>query len=318
MHQIVATDGSQLLVWSGFGLPWDGDLLIRGSTIFACKALARDQAIQISKTDTHVVLRIGPWTTYDEIQTGGRFPRVEDAIPDIQAETTRIRLDPDDARFLETALARLPGCEELNSPATIDLNGKVAIRARGDGQPQVTELVLDRSSYSGPPIRMSSNREFLNRAIQLGFSEIGISGLETPVVCRKDHQIYAWQPLSSDAAIELTDNVIRIAASAATCTASQDLTRPETPRSTMSDQARINAQQPVTQASDNGHAASDGNGSSLATLIQDAEALHTTLAEAKTTLSHLITGLRRHRKQSRLLHETLRSIRQLRLTETAE
>ena len=318
IHKIIATDGSQLLVRSGFGLPWDGDLLIRGSPIFACKAFARDQPIRIGKTDTHIVLRIGPWTTYHEIQKSGRFPRVEDAIPETLAMTTRIQLDPDDARFLETALDRLPGREVLNSPATIDLNGKVAIRARNDGQTQVTVLLLDRSSYTGLPIRINSNREFLSRAIRLGFKEIGISGVEVPVVCRKEYQVYAWQPLCSDSAIEPTDNVIRIESSAAASVASQELTQQETPRTIMSDRVRSNVQEPGIQASDNGHAASDSPGSSLASLIQDAEALHTTLTEARANLARLITGLRRHRKQSRLLHETLRSIKQLRLTETTE
>ena len=318
IHKIIATDGSQLLVRSGLGLPWDGDLLIRGSPIFASKAFARDQSIRIGKTDTHVVLRIGPWTTYHEIRKDGRFPRVEDAIPETQTMTSRIQLDPDDARFLETALDRLPGSEVLNSPATIDLNGKVAIRARGDGQSQVTELVLDRSSYTGPPIRINSNRDFLSRAIRLGFSEIGISGVEMPVVCRNEHQVYAWQPLSSDAAIEPSDSVTRIRSSSVASVARQELTRPESPRSTMSDRLRSNGEESAIQPSDNGHAASDSPGSSLAALIQDAEALHTTLTEARSSLARLITSLRKHRKQSRLLHETLRSIKQLRLTETTE
>ena len=34
---------------------------------------------------------------------------------------TRLRVDPEDARFLESSLARLPGGEELNSPVTLDL-----------------------------------------------------------------------------------------------------------------------------------------------------------------------------------------------------
>ena len=50
--------------------------------------------------------------------------------------TTRVQLDPEDARFLQDALDRLPGNEELNSPATIDMNGKVAIRARGSSSPR--------------------------------------------------------------------------------------------------------------------------------------------------------------------------------------
>ena len=56
---------------------------------------------------------------------------------------------------------------------------------------------------------------------------------------------------------------------------------------------------------------------SLAALIQEAEALHTTLADAKSRTARLISGLRRHRKQSRLVNETLKSLRQLRLVDAA-
>ena len=75
VHTIIATDGRQLLVRSGFGFPWDGDLLIKGSPIFACKAFARDRSIQIGKTETHVVLRVGPWTIWGEIQKDAPLPQ---------------------------------------------------------------------------------------------------------------------------------------------------------------------------------------------------------------------------------------------------
>ncbi len=54
-------------------------------------------------------------------------------------------------------------------------------------------------------------------------------------------------------------------------------------------------------------------GTSLAALIQEAESLHATLADAKSRTARLIAGLRRQRKQSRLVNETLKSLRQLRL-----
>ena len=71
-------------------------------------------------------------------------------------------------------------------------------------------------------------------------------------------------------------------------------------------------------ANSNGHPVSNNPGTSLATLIQDAETLHATLTDARTSTARLIAGLRRHRKQSRLLSETLKSLRQLKLTESAE
>ena len=74
----------------------------------------------------------------------------------------------------------------------------------------------------------------------------------------------------------------------------------------------------AAHANGNGQATGDNPGSSLTTLIQDAEALHATLTDARASIARLIAGLRRHRKQSRLVSETLKSLRQLKLTETVE
>jgi hypothetical protein len=46
-------------------------------------------------------------------------------------------------------------------------------------------------------------------------------------------------------------------------------------------------------------------------LIQEAEVLHAALADARSRTARLIAGLRRQRKQSRLVQETLRSLREL-------
>ena len=318
VHKMIATDGHQLLVTSGFGFPWDSDLLIKGSPIFAAKALNRDEPVQIAKTDTHVVLRIGPWTIWNEIQQDARFPGVEEVIPGSGAILTRLQLDPEDARFLQSALDRLPGSEELNSPVTMDLNGIVAIRAKGADQSQITELILDRSRYTGPPIRINTNRIFLRRAIQLGFSEVSISDVETPVVCREQHRVYAWQPLGGDAAIEPAENVIRISSNPEPVITNSITSKNQSQRRSMSAPIEKNGHESAAHANGNGQATGDNPGSSLTTLIQDAEALHATLTDARASIARLIAGLRRHRKQSRLVSETLKSLRQLKLTEAVE
>ena len=57
---------------------------------------------------------------------------------------------------------------------------------------------------------------------------------------------------------------------------------------------------------------------SPAVSIQEAESLHAALADARSRTARLIAGLRRHRKQSRLLGDTLRSLRELKLAEAVE
>ena len=51
-----------------FGFPWSDSVLIKGSPIFACRALPRDQRVEVGRTDTHVVFRLGLFTIACEVQ----------------------------------------------------------------------------------------------------------------------------------------------------------------------------------------------------------------------------------------------------------
>ncbi len=52
---IVATDGRQLLVQRGFAFPWDEELLIPHTTVFECKDLPRDHAVQVGKGENGLI-----------------------------------------------------------------------------------------------------------------------------------------------------------------------------------------------------------------------------------------------------------------------
>ena len=314
--EIAATDGHQFLIQGGFDLPWSGDIMVRRSPIFASKGLPRDRPLEIGKTAIHVVLRTGPWTLFLEVQTEGRFPDVARAIPGAGTAATRLRIDPDDGRFLGPALDRLPGREEENSPTTLDLNGCVAVRARGEGQAQATELVLSRSLYDGPPVRLNTNRAFLARALRLGFTDIEIGAAEAPLVCRNGIRTYAWQPLSKDSAIEPSDDVTRIESTLNDHPVPAQEHRPTNARTTLNEPRILNGQvtrngethdhtTPVETPAVNG----------LAALIQEAEALHEALAGARARTGRLVVALRRHRKRERLVSSTLATLRELKLPE---
>jgi hypothetical protein len=53
----------------------------------------------------------------------------------------------------------------------------------------------------------------------------------------------------------------------------------------------------------------------LAALIQEAEALHEALADARARTGRLVVALRRHRKRERLVSSTLATLRELKLPE---
>jgi hypothetical protein len=328
-NRIVATDGRQLLARTGFGFPWAEDVLIKGSPLFGCRGLPRDQPVEVGRTDVHVVFRTGPWTIACEIPKDVRYPEVERVVPPPAEVTTRLRLDPADARFLESALGRLPGGQENNSPIIVDLNGEVAVRAASADQPnQVTELVLNRSAYSGSPVCLCTNRALLERALRLGYTEFGFTGVESPYVCRDTSRIYAVQPLSGASPPGADAEVTRIESVAASDGEARIATRTETTRRPMSERAPQNGHELAIPAEGRNHAAtrpaeavstagSEQPGTSLAALMQEAESLHATLADARSRTARLIAGLRRQRKQSRLVNETLKSLRQLRLQDVA-
>jgi hypothetical protein len=318
--EVVATDGHQILVRRGFRLPWDGDLLVRGTPLFASRELPRDRPLEVGRTDGHVVLRAGPWAVYLAIRTDARFPRVDGVVPAADRPATRLRLDPQDAAFLADALERLPGGDELNAPVTLDLNGRVLVRARAEGG-DTTELELARSGCSGPAVRLCVNRRFLARAARLGLPELRVCGPEEPVAGRDGGRTYAFQPLSAGAALAPVEGAVRIESTAGPAATPAVPPRVEVadgrpgprPRRAATPHGRRDGTRPPASAG-----ASESVAGGPAGLIREAEALHAALGEAKARARRLIAALRRERRRSRLVQSTLATLRQIRLPEPVE
>ena len=289
--EVVATDGRQLLIQSGFRFCWDDDVLVHASPMFACRALPRDLAATIGRTDSHVVLRLGAITLWLAIRADVRYPKVDDVVPSENARFTRLRLDSTDIKTLADVLPHLPGAETSDA-VTLDLNGAIAIRAKDPGDGPPTELILPRSSYVGDPIRIATDRTYLARALDLGATEIRLTGKNAPVSGRGAGKTYAWQPLPSDLAIEPAPNAVRLESIPA-----------KTPNA-LPRRPTVSLPPPVRESSPRETPATS--------LIQEAESLHATLSEAKAKAGRLVIALRRQRKQNKLVAETLRSLEQLR------
>ncbi|HEV3167981.1 MAG TPA: hypothetical protein VGZ22_28525 [Isosphaeraceae bacterium] len=311
--QLAATDGRQLLIGSGFDFPWNDDVLVRRSPIFACRELRTDSPVELGRTDAHVVIRVGSWTIFLEIQKEARFPHVEDVLPAANSARTRLELAADDAQFLSQAIDRLPGSHEHDAPVTFDLNGRVVLRARSE-EGRSTELVLSRSSYSGDPVRLVTNRQYLARAVRLGLRSLEITSPHEPVACRDEHRAYGWQPLNPESAIEPSEDAI--------CVDSASSKPTESPKEKpiMNGSPAPSRRNVEHTAAANGTvaAAKDTTAPGLASVIQEAEALYQTLGQAKAQTRTLVAALRRHRRQSKLVANTLASLRQLQLQETAK
>src|SRR5207247_2656344 len=90
-------------------------------------------------------------------------------------------------------------------------NGSLVIRARGEGQPVPTEVLLTRSAVQGKDACIVTDRKFLARALQLGMRQINVYAADQPVIGTDEKRRFVWQPLDPDTAIKASNGAIRLA-----------------------------------------------------------------------------------------------------------
>ncbi len=205
-----ATDGKQLLVQMGFPLGGRNDLLVVASDVFASRELSGDHPVEVGATADWMSTHVGDWTIHHAIHKQGRFPDLSRGIPQSATVGTRLQLDPADVEFVSERIGLLPVANDTHRPVTLDMNGSVAIRTRQDATSPVTELVLSRSRREGPQLRITTNREYLLRAIRLGFTDVGFADNASPCVCTDGRRTYAWSVLDPKESVEATADAQRL------------------------------------------------------------------------------------------------------------
>ena len=206
---ICATDGKQLLVQGGFTFPWEENVLLPRSTLFGCKELRPLTPVSIGKRDSWLTISMGPWRYYTKLGEDLRFPNTDDHLRSADSAGTRLNLTPTDAQFLAQSLPELPCIDEEYQPITLDMNGQIMLRVKGESQP--TELVLTQSSRIGEPLCINTDRRYLARALRLGFREFTFFGPNVPTQCSDGSRQYVWAVLDPQSAIKPTSKAVRLA-----------------------------------------------------------------------------------------------------------
>ncbi|HQZ67866.1 MAG TPA: hypothetical protein PLY87_22400 [Planctomycetaceae bacterium] len=301
--QIAATDSSQALIETGYSFPWQDEVLVFASGAFASNDFSGADEVLIGRSEDWVSIQANSRTLHLKIDKERRFPSIDLQIPTRGSAATTLALSEDDVEFLLTSTRRLPGASEPNSPVTVDLNGVVAIRAAAADLANSTELVLSNSRRVGDEVRFSTNREFLNRAAELGFREIYLRNAEAPVYCQDDRRTYIWALLSEEDSVKGSSQTIRISSPVSSSTHTP---KPRT-------HSVMTTSQPTTArtATAPPAAAANNEPDPTPTLLNQAEALRDSLSSALSDTRDLIASLKRHQKQNRLVETTLRSLKQL-------
>jgi hypothetical protein len=215
---ITATDGRHALIQRGFKFPWEGSILIPASKLFKSNPWLR--TVQRNRWPIHV-WKDEDWflMQIDQMKIGfraidRRFPKTEFLKTNDESAKSILKLDESDAKFFLERVKCLPGRDQDFSPITVDLNGAVMIRAQGVEQDAAVELVLSNSQREGDECVVSTNRNYLARAISMGFRRISIIDSETPAFCNDANRTYVWGLLHGGDVVPRSENVSTVSSPA--------------------------------------------------------------------------------------------------------
>jgi hypothetical protein len=196
---VSATDGQQMLRFTGFDFPWDDEaILIRKNKLFTLSDFSKLKQVSVGVSRDHLVLEAGPWTLTLPIQRECRFPDLNRVVPELAEATNRIGLNADDRRVLENCISQLPGSDDPHQPVLVDLNGHVAfIGHSNDGSQPAATLELDRSTHIGPDRQFHASRVNLQRSANLGATTLMIFPPGRPIIARSDKMQFVWMPLEA-------------------------------------------------------------------------------------------------------------------------
>ena len=313
--RIAATDGHHALLQTGFDFPWQDAVLIPASGVYASPEFPRNEPIGVARTEKWLSLSVGPWLIHLPIDKDGNYPKVDAIIPKSEKIVSRLQIADADARFLQDAIPRLPGDEDQHHPVTLDLNGEVIVRATASDQPKPTELVLTNSRLIGEPVKISVNREFLARAMKLGFREIGLINEQSIVTFDDGRRKYLVMPRESDKNAKRVTDAVRI--ESGTIGAGPPTQRLRVSPSTSNNEDTMpkpkNQQESPAEAKNGSTVVphDESQDSHGAGPIGAAIELRTSLRSALTGVNTLIASLRRNKRQQRLVQSTLQSLKDL-------
>ena len=305
--RVLATDGHQALVQSGFSFPWTEALLIPATDVFGCRELPDDQPIRVGKTEDWVTFQLGPWSIHLRMNKEVRFPDVARHFADPQFATSHLCLGQADGEFLTEALPRLPCDDENNHPITLDLNGQVVIRGRGGDQSRATELILSNSRLEGEPVVINSNRKYLERAARLGFRDVHLFGNEAALLCDDGHRQFVWMPLDPKHAIRNGTDPIRIQSPQPMADGAEPYSKPRRSKPVMSEPPTQT--QPAEESPR--QKAKRSTAPKKTSPIEQAITFRDSLRTALVQVNELIRSLKRQKREARLVQTTLASLRQL-------
>jgi hypothetical protein len=313
--QVIGTDGRQLLIWGGFELPFQEDLLVPAVPIFGSRDFTGEQDVRIGRTRKYVNVTVGPWTVWLTIDDSSRFPEVTSVLPRSSRMAKLVFDEADATALLRDLQESIPAGDEV-VPVALEFGPRPALRWREGTPGHRGPFNLSRSTCTGPTMAVTLDPKFLVRALSLGFREVcGTSG-NAPVLFCDQHRSYlvanfgqAPAAASSDRPALPAPRSTHLLPPVGSGVASDDVDASPVP-----EPVRPFSQQgegPVDSERNGDPPINHPTADDVLDPLTEAEALRAALAEVGRRVSRLIASLRLLQKQRRALHTAWSSLRHL-------
>jgi hypothetical protein len=319
--QILGTTGIQLVVNEHFSFPWKEDVITPVSKLFGAKELQDDtDEVLVGHINEFVYFAVGEVEIWLREITG-TFPKMNGLLTPA-ANFVYLNVDPTDAAFILDRLGKMPGGKDHESPIWISLADKIEVRAYDQPHQACTALELSRSSCTEKDVKMSCNRLFLKNALQFGCHRIGMAPNDTAaVICTGTDRSFVFMPLSNKGEPEVAADCMAVTTSASQpavtpttkATAVKTTVTPATKAATTAT-APVKRRRKVTAVK----RATATKQCDNTVLLESAEQVRQTLRKSMlqvrdslTQVNDLIRTAKAHRRQERLLQNTMDSLRKL-------
>jgi hypothetical protein len=303
--QVISTTGAQLLVQNGYDFAWDNcDVIVPPSKLFTSKevrAIDGDDALVglVAGLFYFAIGSVEVWLRPVE----GVFPKVERHLVPADG-AAYLTIHPTDVQFLIDKMGKLPDVKvDDNAPVYLALDKTVQVRAHDATNKTAIALELSRSTFTGEPVSVSLNRQFLRNAVEFGCWKIGIDPAgDTPIIATGDDKTFVAMPLTGTepegASVEVITSTSAQPASVPKGTAVPTPTPTPEP---VKRRRRVSAKRDTVKPT--------GKEALLQSVLQLRQDLRTSLVRT----NDLLKEVRMQKQQDRLLKSSLDTLRKLSL-----
>ena len=190
-HYLAASDGRHLFCANSFQFDLKTPVLIPDQPFLHWSKFLEDGVGELrikpkandKDTGPWVLLQSGPWTFVSK-SSADEFPIWKNALPSQNSRRTRVQLDRSAVETLLAGLVRLPGHDDPNRPATLEIEGNaLVVKAKARDAKDWTRLTVDGVQITGRDVSIAVNRDYLLKALRFGLTTFEIEDGRSPLDC---------------------------------------------------------------------------------------------------------------------------------------